>query len=311
MKVLIFGAGAVGAYFGGRLAQAGAEVSVVGRSDFEEIKAKGFNIKSIKGDFHFKPAQVVRSATEYQGKADLILVSSKVLPEIDVPSMICDAVHPGTVIMLAQNGIAIENTVHDAFPANELWRAVLYIGCTKVAPAELNHSGGLGSITFGKFDGGKACPLANEVYNLFKQTPCTVELTENIQYYCWKKLLWNIPFNSISVVGGGLLTGEMTNRGLLEEICRNIMAEIIKVAATQGITLENELIEQNIEYTRSFTPYATSMLADYRRNRPLEVEAIVGNVYRIAAANNVEIPHIATLYALLASVNAKKQQTLL
>lgn len=306
MKVLIFGAGAVGAYFGGRLAQAGADVSVVGRSDYEEIKANGFDIKSIKGDFHFTPNQVVRSAAEYQGKADLLLVASKVLPEIDVPAMIRDAVHPGTVIMLAQNGIAIENDVHAAFPDNELWRAVLYIGCTKVAPAKLNHSGGLGSITFGKFDGGKACSLGNEVYELFKKTPCTVELTENIQYYCWKKLLWNIPFNSISVVGGGLLTGEMTNRGLLEEICRNIMAEIIKVAASQGIILENELIEQNIEYTRSFTPYATSMLADFRRNRPLEVEAIVGNVYRIACANNVDIPHIATLYALLASVNSKK-----
>ena len=153
MKVLIFGAGAVGAYFGGRLAQAGADVSVVGRSDYEEIKANGFDIKSIKGDFHFTPNQVVRSAAEYQGKADLLLVASKVLPEIDVPAMIRDAVHPGTVIMLAQNGIAIENDVHAAFPDNELWRAVLYIGCTKVAPAKLNHSGGLGSITFGKFDG--------------------------------------------------------------------------------------------------------------------------------------------------------------
>ena len=305
MKVLVFGAGAVGAYFGGRLAQAGADVSVVGRSDYEEIKKNGFEIKSIKGDFSFMPSQVVRCGAEYQGKADLIIVSSKVLPEINIVDMIKDTVHKNTVIMLAQNGIAIENNVHNAFPDNELWRAVLYIGCTKIAPATLNHSGGLGSITFGKFDGGKACPLANEVYELFKKTPCTVELTENIQYFCWKKLLWNIPFNSISVIGGGLLTGEMTNRGLLEDICRNIMAEIIKVAATQGITLENELIEQNIEYTRSFTPYATSMLADYRRKRPLEVEAIVGNVYRIAAANNVEIPHIATIYALLESVNRK------
>ena len=310
MKILIFGAGAVGAYFGGRLAQAGADVAVVGRSDYEEVKKNGFEIESIKGDFSFMPSQVVRSAAEYQGEADLIIVASKVLPAIDVPSMIKDAVHKNTVIMLAQNGIAIENAVHEAFPENELWRAVLYIGCTKVAPGKLKHSGGLGSITFGRFDGGKASPLADEVYELYKKTPCEVTLTENIQYFCWKKLLWNIPFNSISVVGGGLLTGEMTNRGLLENICRNIMREIIAVAASQGLTLEDELVEQNIEYTRSFTPYATSMLADFRRNRPLEVEAIVGNVYRIAAENNITIPHIATLYALLASVDKKKQESI-
>jgi 2-dehydropantoate 2-reductase len=88
------------------------------------------------------------------------------------------------------------------------------------------------------------------------------------------------------------------------------MREIITVAASQGITLEDELVEQNIEYTRSFTPYATSMLADFRRNRPLEVEAIVGNVYRIASENDIAIPHIATLYALLASVDKKKQESI-
>ena len=108
MKILIFGAGAVGAYFGGRLAQAGADVAVVGRSDYEEVKKNGFEIESIKGDFSFMPSQVVRSAAEYQGEADLIIVASKVLPAIDVPSMIKDAVHKNTVIMLAQNGIAIE-----------------------------------------------------------------------------------------------------------------------------------------------------------------------------------------------------------
>ncbi len=307
MKVLIFGAGAVGAYYGGRLAQAGADVSVVGRSDYEKVKADGFEISSVRGDFVFRPSQVVRCAAEYCGDADLIIVASKVLPEINVPAMIRDAVRPGTVIMLAQNGIAIENEVKSAFPDNEVWRAVLYIGCTKIAAGRISHSGGPGSITFGKFDGGKASSLACEVEELFKKTPCPVELTENIQYFCWKKLLWNIPFNSVSVVGGGLLTSEMTDRGALENICGAIMREIIAVAASINITLEEELVEYNIEYTRNFTPYATSMLADYRRKRPLEVEAIVGNVCRIAAENKVSVPHIDTLYALLASVNRKMQ----
>ena len=84
MNILISGAGAVGAYFGGRLGAAGADVSVICRSDYDEVKANGFQISSVKGDFVFKPSQVLRSASEYQGKADLIIVSSKVLPEIDM-----------------------------------------------------------------------------------------------------------------------------------------------------------------------------------------------------------------------------------
>ena len=308
MKILMFGAGAVGAYFGGRLAQAGADVSVVGRSDYDKIKKDGFNIESIKGNFIFKPSQVIKNAAEYNGEADLIIVASKVLPEINVADMIKDAVKPQTVILLAQNGIAIEDEVQQAFPQNEVLRAVLYIGCTKVAPGEIRHTGGPGSITFGKFNDGQASKVADELLALFQQTVCPVTLTENIRYFCWKKLLWNIPFNSISVLGGDLLTNEMTDRAHIEKLCEKIMYEIIAVAESAGIKLEESLVQENIEYTRNFEPYATSMLADFRRRRPLEVDAIVGNVCKIAAKNNISVPHIETLYALLKSVNFKNCQ---
>lgn len=305
MKILISGAGAVGAYFGGRLNSAGAEVSVICRSDYNEVKQNGFQISSTKGDFVFKPSQVIRSASEYQGTADLIIVGSKVLPEIDTVSMIRDAVKPGTVILLAQNGIDIEKDIHAAFPDNELLSAIIYIGCTKNAPGIIAHTGGPGSMTFGEFRHHEAGKTAHELLELFKQTPCPAELVGNIQYYRWKKLLWNIPFNSISVLGGSLLTNEMTDRGNLEKLCSDIMYEIIAVARSNGIELAESLVSENIEYTRNFTPYATSMLADFRRKRPLEVEAIVGNVCRIAQANNVEIPRIQTIYALLCAVAAK------
>ena len=310
MNILISGAGAVGAYFGGRLAEAGADVSVVCRSDYEEVKVKGFQISSVKGDFVFKPAQVLRSASEYQGRADLIIVGSKVLPEIDVVSMIKDAVGPETVILLAQNGIDIEKDIHAAFPENELLSAIIYIGCTKTAPGIIAHTGGPGSMTFGEFRHRKGGKTAQQLLELFGKTPCPAELVDNIQYFRWKKLLWNIPFNSISVLGGGLLTNQMTDRSHLENLCSGIMYEIIEVAHSVGIELAESLVSENIEYTRNFTPYATSMLADFRRSRPLEVEAIVGNVYRIASENNIAIPHIATLYALLASVDKKKQESI-
>ncbi|MBR2508368.1 MAG: 2-dehydropantoate 2-reductase [Lentisphaeria bacterium] len=302
MNILISGAGAVGAYFGGRLGAAGADVSVICRSDYDEVKANGFQISSVKGDFVFKPSQVLRSASEYQGKADLIIVGSKVLPEIDIPSMIKDAVSPDTVILLAQNGIDIEKDVHAAFPDNEILSAIIYIGCTKTAPGIIAHTGGPGSMTFGEFRHHKAGKNAQALLELFQKTPCPAELVDNIQYYRWKKLLWNIPFNSISVLGGGLLTNQMTDRGHLEALCSRIMYEIIDVARSKNIELEESLVAENIEYTRNFTPYATSMLADFRRRRPLEVEAIVGNVCRIAIENNIDIPCIQTIYALLRAV---------
>ena len=308
MKILNVSSGAVGAYFCGRLAQKGADVAVTVRSDRELIAAEGFAIKSIAGDFVFKPGAVLSSAAEYQESADYLVLTSKVLPDADMVELVRPAVKPNTVIVLIQNGIGIEDALARAFPENEILSAIAYIGVSRIAPGKLEHKGA-GKLIIGKFGGGEssACKALCE---MFEAAGVSAEYTLDIAFYRWKKLLWNIPFNSISVVGGGLLTGEMTNRGLLENICRNIMREIIAVAASQGITLEDELVEQNIDYTRSFTPYATSMLADFRRNRPLEVEAIVGNVYRIAAENNITIPHIATLYALLASVDKKKQESI-
>ena len=157
-------------------------------------------------------------------------------------------------------------------------------------------------MTFGEFRHQKAGKTAQALLELFRKTPCPAELVDNIQYYRWKKLLWNIPFNSISVLGGGLLTNQMTDRGHLEALCSRIMYEIIDVARSKNIDLEESLVAENIEYTRNFTPYATSMLADFRRNRPLEVEAIVGNVCSIAGENNIDIPCIQTIYALLRAV---------
>ena len=109
MKILNVSSGAVGAYFCGRLAQNGAEVAVTVRSDRELVAEKGFDIKSIAGDFNFKPTQVLSSAAEYKDNADYIILTSKVLPDADMVELIKPAVKAGTVIVLIQNGSGIED----------------------------------------------------------------------------------------------------------------------------------------------------------------------------------------------------------
>ena len=308
IKILNAGAGALGAYFMGRLAQTGrAEISVLLRSDYDAVKKNGFRIFSDKGDFVFHPAGVWHSAEEYPETPDYIVVTSKVLPEIDLPAMIAPALKsPKTVIVLIQNGIGIEDAVAEAFPDHELISTVAYLGATRCAPGTVRQKGTT-ELKFGKFGGGFS-EAGKRFAELFEGTSVKTSFVDNIAYFRWVKLLWNVPYNPVSVLGGGLDTAEMSDRGKTEALCRIMMEEVRLTAGSAGIQIPEHLIDDNIEYTRNFPPYKTSMLADYEAGRRLETEAILGNVCRIAAKNGVKVPHLDTVYALLSAAAAKRNR---
>lgn len=307
MKILNVSSGAVGAYFCGRLAQNGAEVAVTVRSDRELVAEKGFDIKSIAGDFIFKPTQVLSSAAEYQFNADYLILTSKVLPDADMVELIKPAVKAGTVIVLIQNGIGIEDAIAQAFPDNEILSAIAYIGVSRVAPGKLDHQGA-GKLIIGKFGGGES-EKCKTLCNMFEAAGVPAEYTSDIAFYRWKKLLWNVPFNALSVLGGGLLTNEMTDRNRTEELCKELMKEVIAVAGKCGVQLPANLVEENIEYTRNFPPYKTSMLVDCENYRPVEADAIVGRIVLYGEKFNVSIPHLQTVYAILKAFDTHRKNT--
>ena len=303
MKILNVSCGAVGAYFCGRLAEQGAEVAVTVRSDRELIAQKGFEIQSIAGDFIFRPQAVLSSAAEYSDHADYLVLTSKVLPDADAVELLRPAVQAGTVIVLIQNGLGIEDAIAEAFPENEILSAVAYIGVTRVAPGKLAHQGA-GRLTIGKFGGGKS-EAGTRLCQLFNQANVQADYTEDIAFYRWKKLLWNTPFNTVSVLGGHLDTKQMCDRGPMEDLCMKLMQETADVASSEGYSFSAADLSDNMEYTRNYPAYKTSMLVDYESGRPLEVDAILGNVCRIAKQNGVKVPHLDTCYALLQSVSPK------
>ncbi len=307
MKILNISSGAVGAYFCGRLAQSGVKSAVTVRSDIELIASKGFIINSIDGDFIFKPDQVLSSADDYKDDADYIFVTSKVLPAADTVKMLKNAVKPNSVIVLLQNGIGIEDAAAQAFPNNEILSVITYIGVTRTAPGVINHTGG-GRLIIGKFGGGESA-ASRKLCDMFTKAGVQTEYTENIAFFRWKKLLWNVPYNAMSVLGGGLLTSEMTDSGEVEALSAELMKEVIATARSCGIDLPDSMVQENIEYTRNFPPYKTSMLVDCENLRPLEVEAIVGNVVKLARKNNIPVPHLTTLYALLQAFDKHRSTT--
>jgi len=139
IKVLLYGSGAVGSFYAGKLFQAGASVSVVSRSDFDVVKNHGISVKSVLGDFHFTPDRVLKNGVEYNDNADFIIVATKVLPEIDIYNLIKDSVKPGSSIVLLQNGIDIERPVVEKFPDNEIISALAFICVSRTEYGVIEH----------------------------------------------------------------------------------------------------------------------------------------------------------------------------
>lgn len=303
-EILLVGAGAVGSYYCGRLHKAGAKVSVVARSDYEVVKEKGFIIVSHSGGFTFKPEMVLKRADDYPRVPDYIVVSTKVLPGINVPELIKGAVGPDTSIVLLQNGIDIESHIAAAFPGNEIISGLAFICVSRPAPGEIDHQD-YGRLVIGKYPGGKSAKV-DLLCALFNSGGEKCEIDEDVIAARWKKLVWNAPFNPISVLAGGATTKEMLEDKETYALVERVMNEVVLLAEKRGHPLPANLVQLHIKYTQAMTPYKTSMLLDYENGREMEVEAILGNAVRAAASVNADVPCIRTLYALLRMLNNRR-----
>ena len=303
LRILVVGTGAIGGFYGGKLAQAGAAVTTLCRSDYEVVKTKGISVTSVFGDFHFEPERVIREIGEYGSPPDYILVGLKVLPEIDTKAIIKDAVGPKTAIVLLQNGIDIEEPVARAFPDNEIISGLAFICATRTGPGQIDHTD-FGRLVLGRFPWGRSVKI-NEFARLLNDAGVPCEVTEDVVSARWRKLVWNAPFNPISVLGGGADTRTMVENPESLELARQVMEEICSIAEAAGHPLPPEVVQENIDGTRRMAPYKSSMLVDFEAARPMEVEAILGNALKTARRYDISAPHIESLYGLLKLVDNK------
>lgn len=295
-QVLVVGTGAIGGFYGALLAKAGAEVAVVCRSHGDSIRKHGFTIHSHNlGTWVFKPSQVLNQVAEFTGEADYLLLSTKVLPELDRASLIRPAVTPKTTIVLIQNGVEIEQQILDAFPKNEVISGLAFICCTRVNPGEIIHSA-YGRLILGSFPD-FISKKARYLSSLFSQAGIECRATPGIITERWKKCVWNAPFNPLSVLSDGLSTADILQTQ--ETFVRKIMQDICCIAAASGHPLPEDIVDLNIENTRVMPPYKTSMLLDYENGKPMETEAILGNALRAGKRAGVAATYLESVYALM------------
>ena len=290
MKFLLIGAGGVGVYFCGRAALGGTRLEVVVHSASDEIAAHGYQVRSVAGDFVLRPEKVLTSAAECSPDIDAVILATKVLPELDRVKLLAPAamLPSRPPIVLIQNGVGIEREIAEAFPDNEILSVIAYIGVRREAPNRIVHQGA-GRLIMGKFASSDTT-TAETIASEFRRGGVECKVTADIALERWRKLLWNLPFNSVSVLSGGLDTRQMCDGGRVEKLCLSLMREVIAVANAVGVPLTEEMAQQQLAYTRDFPAYLTSMYQDFAVGRPLEVEAVVGNALAIACRRGVDAP---------------------
>ena len=304
--MFLVGTGAVGSLYGGKIAQSGVRVTALCRSDYSIVKKKGIEVSSIWGDFHFRPDGVVRRAGELKEIPDIILVALKVLPEIDAPGLIREAVGPDTAIVLLQNGVEIEKAMAAAFPENEIISGLSFVCASRAALGKVLHLD-YGRLVFGNYPSGIS-PKTRELSQRFRSVGVPCQSSRDVATERWKKLVWNAPFNPLSVLGGGIDTREIMESGELARLAREVMEEVRSIARAAGHALPRAIVEDNIRDTLRMKPYKTSMCLDFEEGRPLEVEGILGNAVRAARREGVAAPRLETLYALLTYFHTKTQR---
>jgi len=288
--VAVVGAGAVGGYYGARLASV-AEVSFLMRGDFEAVRREGLHIESVDGDFHLHPARAY-ARTEEIGPVDLVVVALKTTANERLPQLAPPLLKPGTVLLTLQNGLGNEAFLQKCFPGHPVLGGMCFVCINRIGPGRLRH------LAHGRVEMGALTPGAplDEVAALFASAGLEVRVLPDLGLARWRKLVWNVPFNGLSIAAGSKDTAEILADEALSARVLRLMEEIIAVAGALGHRIDPEFARANLEGTREMGPYRPSSLIDFDQGAPVEVESIWGEALRAARELGVTTPELSALY---------------
>ena len=303
MKTLVYGAGAVGSFFGGLLAHAGEDVHFVARgAQLHALRTTGLTITShVLGKIVVRPISALASAHE-AGTADLVLVCVKTHQLPDIFDDLSAAVDDQTVIVPLQNGVEGDETLAARFPRSAVLPAVVYVGATLDEPGLVSHVAA-GRIGIGARQE-RDLPLLPGIRDVLARTGQPIHVSNDIQRERWQKLMWNAAFNTVSAITGHgpveLLASAETRALILA-----IMEEVLDVGRACGVNLRPEDIGEQIAWTERSIGLRTSTMVDRERGRTMESDGLIGVIVRKGREVGVATPRSEVVYALLNAIDAR------
>ena len=313
-RYAIIGTGAIGGYYGACLQRGGAEVHFLLRSDYEQVKAYGIDVESVQGNFTL-PQVNAHMSTTTMPPIDVVVIALKTTQNHLLPDLLQPILGPETAILTLQNGFALEEDWHRWVGSRPIFGGLCIVCCNKVGAGMIRHLE-YGRVLLGEYRSDyQAAGVSSQLMAIaedFKAGGVPVETTPDLRLARWRKLVWNIPFNGLSVVMHAT-TDKMMSDPNIRQLAEQLMAEVIAAARHDGERLSPGqkrhlpagLIAQMLEHTAQMSPYRTSMKIDYDEGRPLEVDAIFGNPLQAARQAGLEVPRIEMLYHQLKAIDRR------
>ncbi len=301
MRTLIVGTGAVGGFYGAKLARAGHEVVLTARGrNLEEIRARGLRLESFQGDISVSPARAAETA---RGLApfELVLVCVKAQDTEAALEGLSGAIDADTAVVSLQNGVESEELIERLLRLEPMIRGLAYVGVELVAPGVVRHSSG-GTILIGERDD-HPTPRLERLERLLREAEVEVVVPQSIARAKWQKLAWNASFNVICALTGATIGGALASpegRRLVEAA----MGAVEAVARAQGIEFEPGHIPNMLRYAERIGFVRPSTLQDREKGKPLEHDALTGSVVRFGASLGVPTPVNLTLDGLARLVSS-------
>ena len=296
MKILVMGAGAVGAYFGARMRAAGEDVVLCARGEnLRAIREHGLDITSIRGDLHIEvtATDAPRDFAPY----DLILFCVKAYDTDTAAQSISGCLNPGGAILTLQNGVENEAKLAAIFGRDAVMGGNARVGVEMVAPGRIVHLS-TGHIDFGELDGHET-DRVRKIAEMFQRAGILGQVSADIMTARWDKLIWNGALNTVATLTRRRV-GEILDDPAGVKLLRRLMQEIVTVARAEGAKVSDDRIDAYIAHSqKNLRALKTSTQQDLERGKALEYEALSGAVVRAARRHNISVPTVDTIYTLL------------
>jgi 2-dehydropantoate 2-reductase len=306
LRIGIVGSGAIGLYYGAKLAQAGSDVHFLMRGDLSNVRRDGI---LIRGDGENVRVSKINcySTTKEIGTCDLVIIAVKATSNDALVDLIPPLLREQTMLLTLQNGLGNDEFLAEQFGAERVLGGLCFICLSRLSPIEVERYD-WGRVVLGEF-GRAAQPRTCSVAAEFQRAGVKCSVTDDLALERWRKLVWNVPFNGLSILAGGIDTATILSDEDLRRLTLALMDEVIAAANKCGHALPAEASAEQMENTESMGAYKPSTLLDWEAGRPLEIESIWGEPLRRAIKAGAVVPRMEVLYALLKRLDARWSAT--
>jgi 2-dehydropantoate 2-reductase len=301
MKIVVLGAGGMGGYYGGLLSQHGHEVTFIARGQhLAAIQQNGLQVKSVHGDFTVSPASATDDPSQV-GIPELILFCTKTYNTDDAVQKIRPIVGKETAVLSLQNGIDAPERIGKVVGMEHIIAGATWISSAVAEPGVIKQASDFRRVAIGELDQQRT-PRVEAIYEAFKETGITAELSEDVLKTLWTKFVFISAASSFGSLTR-LPTAEYRAVPETRALITRLMREVEALARKQGVDLDADVVDRSLTFMDNNGPkIKASMQLDVETGRPTEIESIIGVIGRKGRECGLQTPVADALYALLLPV---------